>query len=587
MSPALTLADDPSFKRPDYADGIAEDPRCEQQAGWPQFRGELFRLEMEEAAALSLSFVFDVVLANATMMDKLDDASSVCFMGVVAALFFIARDKLDTARSVDGAAYFFKSLDQYVSSLHPRKLDAAAGNGTWWPVTDRAIGQLRRRILRESANSTKGTSIKATSGRDPGNAFQVLPDTLVEGSVPLSSSARVFVYDIDDYEELQILAQGPSFCRDNQWGFEVMLHDWFLACPCRTDNPEEADFFFVPQYTACHLNVDTFSELESQRLFEQLVPSLRFFRRSGGHDHLFVWGSGMAADGPFRSWRSFIKNSIFLMTETELWNPFAEITEPSYNPWKDIVLPGRLTLQEIQSSVQLSGTPLSSRRFLAEFVGWWRPLHASQGPGDSPRKAILRWAGTGGEDKDRLELESDELFIKQDVPYSEAYQGSVSSRFCLVPRGKSAWSSRFFRVLFAGCVPVLLNDYYEPPFEAFLDVTKWLIKWPMRRVDDGLLDYLRAVPMGTVESMLDHSRRDRCWYIYPPSALDYEQTELQKGKLDRICPNWRTQNAFFGVMQQLVRKKRSSKTSFTSFYMPLGSKHEVQYMDAEFRPLLG
>merc|ERR1712241_1458647 len=101
---------------------------------------------IEEAAALSLHFLFDIVLANASMMDKLDDASSVCFMGVVSALYLIARDKLENGQSVDGAAYFFKNLDQYISSLHPDKFDAASGNGTWWPVTDQAVGQLRRAI---------------------------------------------------------------------------------------------------------------------------------------------------------------------------------------------------------------------------------------------------------------------------------------------------------------------------------------------------------------------------------------------------------------------------------------------------------
>lgn len=540
-------------------------------------------LDVQDAAALSLHYLFDIVLVNATMMDKLDDASSICFMGVISALYLIAREKLEFSQSIDGAAYFFKNVDQFVSSVHPEKFDAAAGNGTWWPVTDQVIGQLRRAILRASANSTKGTSIKQTSGREPGNAFQVLPDTLVDGVEPLSSSARVFVYDIDSYPELQVLASGASFCRDNQWGFEVMLHDWFLACPCRTDNPEEADFFFVPHYTACHLNVETFSEPESQGLFESLIPKLRHFNRTAGRDHLFVWGSGMGADGPFRTWRDFISLSVFLMTETELWNPYHNISQPSYTPWKDVVLPGRLTLQEIHGSVKVSGVPPSQRPFLAEFVGWWRPLHASQGTADSPRKAILRWAGSEGGEKDRRELESDELFIKQDVPYSEAYHGSISSRFCLVPRGKSAWSSRFFRVLFAGCVPVLLNDYYEPPFEAFLDVTKWLIKWPMRRVDDGLLDYLRGVPHETLEVMLQNIQQDRCWYVYPPSALDHDQLQLQKGKLDDICPDWRTKNAFMGVMWHLTRKRRRSKSSFSTFFLPVGDQGKVAYIDSEFR----
>jgi len=581
------LADDPSFKRPQHADSLLGDPRCEKDEEWSIFRIQLLQLPMQEGAALALHFLFNNILAGAMMMDRLDDESNRCFMGVVSALFVISLSKLEHDGSIDGAAYFFKTLDQYIASVHPDKLEDGTGNGTWWPVSEMGLGNLRRAILRSSANSTKGTSIRVTRGKVPGNAYQVLPTDELQPGITLSSSFRVYVYDVNHYKELQVLARGASFCRDNQWGFEVMLHDWFLACPCRTDDPREADFFFVPHYTACHLNVESFSEAESQLLFESLVQSLRFFNRTGGRDHLFVWGSGMGADGPFRSWRSFIRDAIFLMTETELWNPFPDVVRPSYTPWKDVVLPGRLSLQEIQGSHNASGTPLGDRRFLAEFVGWYRPLHVAQGTGDSPRKAILRWAAAdgGSGEKDRRELESEELFVKQDVPYIEALQGSTSSRFCLVPRGKSAWSSRFFRVLFAGCLPVLLNDEYEPPFETLLDIPQWLIKWPMRKVDDGLLDYLRSVPLSAQEAMLQNVARDRCWYVYPPSALDYEQTDLMNGKLDSICPNWRTENAFFGVMRELQPKRRKSKTSFDTFYLPGTTPGQVIYVDRYLRPL--
>ena len=31
--------------------------------------------------------------------------------------------------------------------------------------------------------------------------------------------------------------QRPKNRGENQWGFEVSLHEFFLACPCRTDDP--------------------------------------------------------------------------------------------------------------------------------------------------------------------------------------------------------------------------------------------------------------------------------------------------------------------------------------------------------------
>ena len=46
------------------------------------------------------------------------------------------------------------------------------------------------------------------------------------------------------------------------------------------------------------------------------------------------WGE---VDGPHRSWRSTISESIFLMTEPELWNPYKNISVAAYNVFKDIV----------------------------------------------------------------------------------------------------------------------------------------------------------------------------------------------------------------------------------------------------------
>lgn len=41
---------------------------------------------------------------------------------------------------------------------------------------------------------------------------------------------------------------------------------------------------------------------------------------------------------------------------------------------------------------------------------------------------------------------------------------------------------RYFRVLFADCIPVLLNDFYEPPFGEIFDSSGFVIRWPMQDV---------------------------------------------------------------------------------------------------------
>ncbi|CAD7968257.1 unnamed protein product, partial [Amoebophrya sp. A25] len=308
---------------------------------------------------------------------------------------------------------------------------------------------------------------------------------------------KVYVYDVDDplyYPELPLLTRGGHFCRDVQWGHEVLLHQFFLSCACRTLIPEEADFFFVPQYSACHTQIGTFNYTVSEQLLEQLVPKLAYFPFSNGRDHIFVFSGGEGADGPMRSWRDYIAESIFIMNEPELWNYFEEWqTSGSYNFAKDILVPPLVHARELGVQLELNQSP-ADRLYRGDFIGWNRRIHKALGGGEGPRGALLRWMR---EDSDKsidgetfAHPEYTDLHVAQDVPAEEGLIGQGGSLFCFIPRGISGYTTRFVRALFAGCVPVLLSDLYEVPFWPLFQQLfnsengPFLIKWPMRLMEE-------------------------------------------------------------------------------------------------------
>ncbi len=43
----------------------------------------------------------------------------------------------------------------------------------------------------------------------------------VEANKTIAEAFKIYVYDVREYEELHTLTKGASFCKDNQWGFEV------------------------------------------------------------------------------------------------------------------------------------------------------------------------------------------------------------------------------------------------------------------------------------------------------------------------------------------------------------------------------
>jgi len=319
--------------------------------------------------------------------------------------------------------------------------------------------------------------------------------------------------------------------------------------------------------------------------------------------------------------------SIFMMTETEYWNPYDwQDPVPNFVPTKDIVLPGRIgVVQQWEHHRFGADIPMENRQYIGDFVGWNRPYHANQNAKEldrilamtyrqeakrnnfaleSSEEKELRDAGNHTHDANkpqkidwvkekrlrrylndkgatvkfelspRQELlkwakEYTDMHIMQDVPYTEALKGSVNSRFCFVPRGKSAWSSRLFRVLYARCVPVVLNDDYEVPFADLFGegnmipdvprVDNWIVRWPMRKVNAKLASILRGVPIDTLNQMVESAHFARCWYSWYPSHLEsaYAEVGSPAGNYTNfVCPEWREKSVYLAVMKLLLRKKR-------------------------------
>ncbi len=82
-------------------------------------------------------------------------------------------------------------------------------------------------------------------------------------------------------------------------------------------------------------------------------------------------------------------------------------------------------------------------------------------------------------------------------------------RFCLIPRGKSGWSIRFYEALFCGCVPVIVSDLWELPFDWFIDVTKFTIKVPVKRLTEGYLAELASLDDDVVEELRSYGQKGR------------------------------------------------------------------------------
>jgi len=517
LPPRVAGIDGQSFQASEEeTERIWNDPNCQRTRDsvegidWDEIRVQIH----EEPFPLNMHIVSSIV-ERLEKPGQLDQQLQICPYGVVAMLFFFVKFLIERAApKLWPAKVYFSLLDDCTSMMHPSLLDRAD-----WLVRGRRVNAVRSNLL-----------------------SKLRPKVLD------SSRPRIFVYD-DVIPEIKTLTQGASFCGKGQWGMEVHIHDWLLTSRHRTLDPAEADFFFVPAYSICMFEGGFLSMSQLDETYSSLVRALPHFGANSGRDHIFTFGSGMSAN-VFRSWRTEIPESIFLTPETWLFNDFPHITEPCFNTWKDIAIPGYLHRTEI-ISLAATAKPLRERSHLAVFLG---RTDASRGPHPS----------LGDEEPDvrgalRQLHEEGKIFVAQNLSFSEMHATMGDARFCLVPKGKSAWSLRFYEALFANCVPVVLSDHWELPFEDFLHLPSFVIKWPMSKVGDELMEALRALPDDNLERYMASVRKHRCWYVYPSLLHEIHQSRGVE-PLEQVCPGIGEKNAFEGILILLDRKRRVSQT---------------------------
>lgn len=366
---------------------------------------------------------------------------------------------------------------------------------------------------------------------------------------------RIYVYEEREINGLKELQSGrdhnihPDSCAKGQWGTQVKIHNLLLKSSFRTLKKEEAQLFFVPTYVKCVRMLGGLNDKEINHTFVQILQQMPYFRRSGGRDHVFVFPSGAGAH-LFKDWDIYINRSIFLTPEGDRTDKRGT---SAFNTWKDVLIPGNVD-DSILSTVAASEDsvrplPLSRRKYLANFLG--------RAQGKAGRLRLLQLSQMYLE-----KLEAPELAFSgpKKLGRRAYFEHLRNAKFCLAPRGESSWTLRFYESFFVECVPVILSDEMELPFQNVLDYREFSIKWPSTRISEELLDYLESIPDVDIERMLARGRAVRCLFVY--------------GSEEKGC------TAMLGILWELQRKVRLFHQSTETFWL-----HNGTLVNRNFSPM--
>ncbi|KAM0045207.1 putative xylogalacturonan beta-1,3-xylosyltransferase [Helianthus debilis subsp. tardiflorus] len=276
----------------------------------------------------------------------------------------------------------------------------------------------------------------------------------------LLNGLKVYVYELPSRYNSDWLSNAR--CRNHLFASEVAVHRALVSSGFRTFDPTDADFFFVPVYVSCNFStVNGFPAIGHARALlssavEFISTELPFWNRSNGSDHVFVASHDYGACFHAMEDRAmadgipeFMKNSIILQTfGVKYHHPCQDV--------EHIVIPPYIPPESVKST--LSKSPIDGQRDIFVFFRGKMEVHPKNVSGrfysKRVRTEILRKYG------------NDRRFYLKRHRFAGYQSEIVRSVFCLCPLGWAPWSPRLVESVALGCVPVIIADGIQLPFES-------------------------------------------------------------------------------------------------------------------------
>ncbi|XP_061360753.1 probable arabinosyltransferase ARAD1 [Gastrolobium bilobum] len=276
----------------------------------------------------------------------------------------------------------------------------------------------------------------------------------------------------------------------------------------RVSDPELADAFFVPFFSSLSFNThghtmtDPANEIDRQLQVDviEFLRKSKYWQRSRGRDHVFP----MTHPNAFRFLRNQLNESIQVVVD------FGRYPKGMSNLNKDVVSPyvhvvDSFTDDEAQDAY-------SSRSTLLFFRG--RTFRKDEGIIRAKLAKIL----------DGYDDVHYERSVASEENIKASSKGMRSSKFCLHPAGDTPSSCRLFDAIVSHCVPVIVSDQIELPFEDEIDYSQFSVFFSFKEaLQPGyMINQLRKFPKEKWTEMWRELKNISHHYEfqYPPKRED-------------------------------------------------------------------
>nr|GMD95287.1 probable arabinosyltransferase ARAD1 [Ipomoea batatas] len=228
----------------------------------------------------------------------------------------------------------------------------------------------------------------------------------------------------------------------------------------RVSDPDTADAFFVPFFSSMSYNTyikhgDYSGEKFDIQLQVEIVEFLKkskYWKRSGGKDHVIP----VHHPNAFKFHKAQVKKAIWIVAD------FGRADRNISNLRKDVVAPYGHVVESFLDDDPPD--PFESRPTLLFFRG--RTIRKD----DGRDRLILQKLLAGEKD---VVFQGSEGVSNGGIKNST--KGMRLSKFCLDPAGDTPSSCRLFDAIVSHCVPVIISDKVELPYEDEVDYSEFSI----------------------------------------------------------------------------------------------------------------
>eukprot|EP00271_Cylindrocystis_brebissonii_P008104 TRINITY_DN22132_c0_g1_i1.p1 TRINITY_DN22132_c0_g1~~TRINITY_DN22132_c0_g1_i1.p1 ORF type:complete len:881 (+),score=139.06 TRINITY_DN22132_c0_g1_i1:51-2693(+) len=317
------------------------------------------------------------------------------------------------------------------------------------------------------------------------------------------------------------------------YGMEFAVYEALLAGPHRTTNPDEADYFYVPVLLGCAIaraddspRMDMQSEYRGSRPYFSTKFALEaldfikqkpYWERNGGKDHIWMypWDEG-ACFAPQAIWSSIMLSpwgntmthhpGSTTAYQADNWESIPKEVRgdhPCFDPVKDIVIPAWKAPSPKAIEAKFVARPYEERKFLFYFNGNLGNKHKGRpeiGYSMGIRQQVAEYFGSSPSIEGKLGTLSESDVVVTGERSERYHDELASSRFCGVFPG-DGFSARMEDSILHGCVPVIVQDGIQMPYENVLDYDQISVR-VMEAEIPSMIKILRAIPEARVRAML-------------------------------------------------------------------------------------